>query len=488
MSDPDPTTEPTTGPTTGPETGQGVRRDGRRDPARSRPVVALVLAVLLPLGSVGALLAVAAPPPETAVERAPQESPLTRATLVCPGLDAPVSVGTTTRQRGVVTLRAGARSRALEVRPRRLASSGLGADGARAVTVTGLDDLAPGLLAGRFPAGGRPTSPACSPPVPGTWFTGLGAGARHASVLALTNPDRGSAVVDIEVHGERGPVEVPALRGLAVPGRRTVRLDLAAIVPRRDTLSAHVTTSRGRVVTAAQDRVGLIGDGPRAVEWLPAQAEPATSSLLLGLAPGRGERSLVLTNPTDDEARAAVRVVTRRSTFSPQGVEDVLVPAGATVSVDLSGVLGRQVLRTAVGLQVDATGPVTAAVRTLVDGDLALLAATPALTEHATALVLPAGAKRLVVAGASSTGSVTALARSERGRRLALRRADLGAGRASVVALPAATRLLEVSVRGTTVAGSVLVTAGGARGGAAVVPLVDLERRGLVGDVRPARR
>ena len=45
-------------------------------------------------------------------------------------------------------------------------------------------------------------------------------------------------------------LDVPRLRGVAVPGRSSVRLDLGSIVPRRGDLALHVVTQRGRLATS----------------------------------------------------------------------------------------------------------------------------------------------------------------------------------------------------------------------------------------------
>ena len=42
------------------------------------------------------------------------------------------------------------------------------------------------------------------PPAAVRWFTGVGAGASHRSVLELTNPDAGTAVADVTVLGRAG--------------------------------------------------------------------------------------------------------------------------------------------------------------------------------------------------------------------------------------------------------------------------------------------
>ena len=144
----------------------------------------------------------------------------------------------------------------------------------------------------------------CREPIPDQWFTGVGAGAHHSSVLELVNPDAGPAVIDATLVGQDGIVDAPELRGVAVPAQGVVRINLATTIPRRDELALQVMTSRGRVVATIRDRYDQLGTGAAARDWLPGQSAPATSNLLLGLPSGAGQRSLVIANPESDETRA----------------------------------------------------------------------------------------------------------------------------------------------------------------------------------------
>ena len=146
-------------------------------------------------------------------------------------------------------------------------------------------------------------------------------------MLELVNPDPGPAVADITLIGPRGPVDAPSLRGITVPGGRSLRLDLAREIPMRGELAAHVVVSRGRLGVYAADSFDELGRGEAGVDWLAAQ-QPGEDLLLLGLPAGTGTRALVLANDGDDEVRAVVRVVTKDSAFRPQGLDDVRVPPG----------------------------------------------------------------------------------------------------------------------------------------------------------------
>jgi hypothetical protein len=462
-------TEPSSEPTAGRRIAAAVAR---------RPDVTVVLAVLLPLLTVAALLLVRPGTPERATDP-PERADLTRSTIVCPGGATRTSLSTMSETSGQVSVRVGEATdeTTVDLTPRATATVRGEGPGEAPVVVTGEGALAPGLV------GGVVASPlaaaACREPVSDQWFTGVGAGARHSSVLELVNPDAGPAVVDATLVGQNGIVDAPALRGVAVPARGVVRIDLATTIPRRDELSLRVTTSRGRVSAAVRDHYDQLGAGAEARDWLPAQPAPDTTNLLLGLVPGSGQRNLVLTNPGPDETRAAVQVVTKDSVFTPRGVEDIIVTPESVSRVSLSTLLPKDALRDAVGLVVTSPAPLTSTVRSFVDGDLSH--AVPGVPVTSSTVLTPTGRKEVVLAGAEAAGTVTVVATDESGRQLRKQRVDVTAGRGFTVSVPPETALVEVTARGTSVVGSVIVTGDGA----AVLPLTQLVRDSLVARVRP---
>nr|WP_281363286.1 DUF5719 family protein [Nocardioides perillae] len=363
--------------------------------------------------------------------------------------------------------------------------------GGAAAVVRGRGDLAPGLLALRLAGGATGAAAvACPAPAPEQWFTGVGAGATHASVLELVNPDAGPAVADVTVLDATGTADVPALRGLTVPGRDVLRLDLATVAPRRGELALRVVVTRGRLATSVLDRVDRLGrDGVRQ-DWLPAQSAPARDLALPGLLPGAGARTLVVTNPGEDEARVQVQVVTPDSTLAPVGLEPVVVEPGTVEVVDLSTVLAREAAAGAVALALDSGAPVTATLRQSVAGGLAHAVGT-APVAAATAL-LPPGRSRLVLVPGRTVATATVRAWTADGVALRPLRRELDPGRAAVVRLPARAARVALEVAGTDPAGdpaqvaAALLTTGSRRGtGAVVLPLVASVDRALVPQVGP---
>lgn len=457
----------------------------------SRIRVDLVVAGVLPVVCLAALLVTDPDPggPGDDVRREPERTALTSATVVCPsmiGTEGTVGVSTLTDATGEVLAGLGEDVGPVEVRPSAVSPvrppSG-GSEGAPdgPVVVTGAEALAPALVAGR--SGTAPLSATdCRPPSSEQWFTGLGAGATHSSVIELVNPNPGRAGGDVRLWSQAGPLDVPELLGVSVPGGEGMRIDLGEIVPRRGELTARVTTTRGRLAVDVADSVDELGTGLVATDWLAPQAEPATESVLLGLARGPGERVLVLGNPGDDEVRVTVRVVTPDAVFAPAGLEPVTVAPGTTQPVTLTELLDEATRKGATGLSLESTGPVTANLRQLVGDDLSEVAPTAPLAS-ATAVLVPEGRARLLLADPAGVGLATVVALDASGAELATEEVELAPDTGASVALPEGTALVRVTPERTSVRASLVVTT---RGGVAVVPLRELLVDGLVPDVRPA--
>ncbi len=269
--------------------------------------------------------------------------------------------------------------------------------------VTGTGDLAPGLVAGRSQS--APLAAVdCAPPVADQWFTGVGADATHDSVLELVNPNAGPAIADITVRSPNGVVDVPALRGVSVPGNSShaarPRPDRAE--PRASCRSRCTPAGAGSRCTSSTPTTSSVPARPARTGCRRSPSRPPPT-LLLGLTKGAGERTLVLANPGADEVRATIKVVTPTSVVRADGVEPVRVAPDSTEAVSLDDVLAQAAKDGAIGLLVESNGPVTASLRQFVGADLSLLTAAPAV-DATTAVVVPAGPKRLLLAGADAVG------------------------------------------------------------------------------------
>jgi hypothetical protein len=466
-------------------------RDAEVVRRRRTPRLDLVsaLAVVVPLVTVGALAGVRHPPVHDQTHP-PSLTSLTDSAIVCPGAvpAAPDAwVSTASGHQGSVSVTADGRQSSTPVRNGVLAP----VPAAGAVVVRGSDALAPGLLGLR--AGTAPlTTQTCSVPASEQWFTGIGSGPEHDSVIELVNPDSGRADVDITLYGRRS-FSVRKLRGITIPAHRTVSLDLGAIVPRRLVLSAQVQVSRGRLAVHVLDRRTDLTTHKTTSEWLPRQDAPALDNRLIGLPAGVGRRTLQIANPSEDQVRAQIKVVTGDTTFAPAGLDTVSVPPGTTVEVPLTKVLGKALQDGALGIRVLADGPVTASVATQLAGDEALTVADP-VVRHEAATLLPVAPAKPVHGGgkpspvtatlylaADSAGAAQVTAYDASGKQLLSQRVAQALGQTVRVALPAETAFLTVAPQGTELRGSVVLTGDGA----SVVPLSELLTQGLVPQIGP---
>lgn len=465
--------DPTPAPPSTPGGRRRVAESSRRGPS---PLT--ILAVAIPLLTVAALALVrpAEQPPST---RAPASAALDRATAVCParlpGADE-VRLGTTGLASGELTLRVG-REEDTET-----LTNGVATRTERETVVVGATgELAPGLAVSRSGGG---SAVGCEAPAPERWFTGVGASAEHASTLTLVNPDRGPAVADVSVWDGSGPVDVPALRGVRVPGGRSASFDLSTVAPSRDALAVRVTVSRGRLASSVVDVVDPVGRDRPVREWLPGQAAPASTSYVAGIGTTAADRVLTLANPGDSEVRVALELVSGESEFAPSGVEEVVLAPASVSEVDLSGVLRGRTLEGVQALRLEATGPVTASLRTRTPSDLALSVAGPTVASEA-AVALPAGSKRLVVTAATAPGVVTLRAWDEDGSEVVReRRVEIDPATAARIRLPDDAVLALVRIDRTGAVVSLEVD----DRGLSVLPLAQLESTSEVPDVRPAQR
>lgn len=470
------------------QTPVGRRRSAEVSQAglRRRGLV-MAAGLLVPAVTIASLLVVRPASPDQQVTAAPSRRPLVSQQLVCPPSlpeGTPRLLVSSSSAAGEIGLRAqGGDPTTVSVEPRAVAA----ADPEDAVVVDARRDLAPGVGAARVD-GALGAAVACRPPRPDTWFTGLGAGSERGTVLYLTNPDAGPAIADVALYGPDGPVEVDDLRGVAIPGRETLEIDLSRVAPTRETLTAEVTAARGRVGANAIETLG--DDGAR---WLaPEEIAPSADdddeeepvTTLLGLPRGDGERTLTVTNPSDDQIRVRVRIVGPEATFDPKDFDEIEVPPGATVDTDLTDVVDAA-FETAddadLGLAVSSSTAVTAALTSTVGGGVDRTVDGGTLTRAET--LVPRGSATAVLAAADAATRATVVAYDERGERLDRRTVSLVAGAAASLDLPDETA--SVSVESTEPIRGAVRSA--TDGGPVTLPLVQSVTTGLVPHVSLGR-
>ena len=300
-------------------------------------------------------------------------------------------------------------------------------------------------------------------------------------MLELVNPNAGPAIADITVRSPNGVVDVPALRGVSVPGNSSMQLDLGQIVPNRAELSLEVHTSRGRLAAHVVDSYDQLGSGATGQDWLPAQAEPATANLLLGLTKGAGERTLRARQPGrrrgaghDHGGDADLHVRADRRRAGPGA------PRLHRGSLPGRRARPRRPRTAPSGCSSSRTVRSPPPLRQFVGADLSLLTAAPAV-DAATAVVVPVGPKHLLLAGADAAGGATVTSYSARGKQLDQQEVEVGPDAGADLALPDDAVLVTVTPRAPRCGPRCCSTGTGT----AVVPLRELVLTGLVPDVRP---
>jgi hypothetical protein len=445
------------------------------------------LAVLLPLLTVGGL-ALVRPAPVRDTVQPPALTKLTSALVVCPSAHpgSPLaSVSTAGGASGGVSVVSDKGVRRVPVRTGRASPI----PGSGALVVRGNGALAPGLAALR--SGLAPLSALdCPNPASEQWFSGLGARADHDSVIELVNPDPGPATVDVTLYGNH-QFSARRLHGIRIPGHKTVSLDLGKLVPRRNTLTAHLTVSQGRLAVNVLDSVTNLLTKRTQREWVPRQLAPSTDNQLLGLPSGAGTRTLVLANPTPDVVRAQVKIVTGDTSFVPAGMGPIPLPPGATTTVNLTRVLAKALKDGAVGVAVESTGAITTSLTTALAGDQAITVPDATFTQEAATLVpvtvgkaaakSPVRARLLLSADKAGAARVTAY--DATGKRLLHRSFAEQQGRTVAVQLPRGTAFVRVVPQRTPLR-SVVVVSGN---GATVIPMHEILEKGLVPQISPGQ-
>jgi hypothetical protein len=444
-----------------------------------------VLAIVLPLLTVG-VLALVQRPPVHASNQPPVLTKLTRSVVVCPsskGGGTAGSVSTASGRSGRLTVVSGHGSRTVPVKPGQAAA----VRSSSSFVAQGSGALAPGVIGLR--SGTAPvTGLACPVPSPDQWFTGIGARADHDTILELDNPDPGPALADITVLGTH-LFSARRLHDVRVSGHTSVRLDLGKILPRRLLLSARVLVTRGQLAVNVLDSTTNLVTKKTSGEWLAPQLAPSSDLELLGLPTGPAARTLQVANPGTEVVRADVEIVTGDTSFAPKGLKPLSINPGATTSLSLTKVLRPALADGALGIALHADGPITASLVTAEAGDRVLTVPDDDVHSQAATLlpvVTGKGAKSRQVRAtlhltADAAGSVAVTAYDASGKQVLHRAVATQQGRTSSVRLPQGSAYVDVKPSGTPVRGAVLVTGDGAT----VIPLHELLTKGLVPQISP---
>ena len=123
---------------------------------------------------------------------------------------------------------------------------------------------------------------ACGEPSAESWLVGGSTDVGRTSVLALTNPTRSDAIVDIAIFGEGGAIDAPGSQGVIVKAGEQKLLSLAAFAPNLITPIVHITSRGGQVAAVVQHSV-VRGLTPSGVEYVAPTAPAANEQVLAGI-------------------------------------------------------------------------------------------------------------------------------------------------------------------------------------------------------------
>jgi len=180
----------------------------------------------------------------------------------------------------------------------------------------------------------------CDSPGTDWWFVGADGRVGFTDVLTLANPSPTPAEVAISMWGEKGALVNSRLEALRVRPQSTMRIPISSAAPDAPTVSLHVHATSGSVTASLLDNrsSALQSNGG---DFIPATTAPARTAVVPGFAPGKGPRYLIVTAPDQVDATVDLRLVTKSGSFTPSGVNQVVVRAGRSRVVSLAQVLGQ---------------------------------------------------------------------------------------------------------------------------------------------------
>ena len=231
-------------------------------------------------------------------------------------------------------------------------ASGTGADG----VVAGQNSLIPaGLGRALFDV-------TCLAPATDWWFAGADGGVGVADVIVLANPADAPANVALNFWSLKGPISPPNTSGIVIAPHTTLTRRLSDFTPDVPRVAFHVHANSGTVAAGVMD-LHNAGNKPTGGDSLQPTLAPATSFVVTGFMPGATYGLLYLVNPGDRDATVSLRVLTPTKNFAPAGNQSVVVRAGQTLRVDLSGTLSGETAAVAINSDTPVTATGLTAVR-----------------------------------------------------------------------------------------------------------------------------
>jgi hypothetical protein len=180
----------------------------------------------------------------------------------------------------------------------------------------------------------------CLAPVASQWFVGATADVTSKGTLTLVNSGLGKALISVTVFTENGP---QADQLFAVKANSFTAIQLATLAPGSQSLAIHVLPQTGRVNAFVTDERGrglqtLGGDTVNSLE------SPAKNLVIPAIPQQTGKNSslphtLRILIPGDVGAPINVEITSTDGTFSPSGIDGMMIPAGKVVDLPLDVIM-----------------------------------------------------------------------------------------------------------------------------------------------------
>ncbi|MGH9197869.1 MAG: DUF5719 family protein, partial [Acidimicrobiia bacterium] len=177
----------------------------------------------------------------------------------------------------------------------------------------------------------------CSPQPGNKWYFGTSSTLRgRDSYLLVANPFKEEAVVKVRLLTKEGDVVPARLKDLLIPELSQTPVFLAEYFKETESFAVEVAATRGRVVVSRYDRTSMregfkgltnsLGSRSTSTKWFFAGGETTAS----------GAEFLHLANPSSREALVQIIFQTDTEQIAQPALQEVPVPAGAQVSLNLN--------------------------------------------------------------------------------------------------------------------------------------------------------
>ncbi len=239
----------------------------------------------------------------------------------------------------------------------------------------------------------------CSEASAESWLVGGSTDVGRTSVLALTNPTRADAIVDLTIYGENGVLDAPGSKGVIVKGGEQKLLSLAAFAPNLITPIVHVASRGGQVAAVIQHSV-IRGLTPSGVEYVAPTSPAANTQMIAGVTISAtpptvsdedyddNSPALRMIAPGTETAGVTVTFTSEQDGSSPEPLQYDLEPGIAT-EISLGGLAAGSY-----SVEIVSDQPVVAGARTSANvgeaTDFAWFQASTALPDTAM-IAVPAG-------------------------------------------------------------------------------------------------